>query len=136
MLFDEDMSDKVYNWLMKQTPERLIEIMGTAVSDMQSYNGQSIKAVINNACGFETVPDENGETKGWKIPKVQEVLCQSPPLKPNTESQPQSIKLNYKDVPFMVAPFKYSELSGRSMSFRQVKSLKESPNQTVNHSSN
>lgn len=136
MLFDEDMSDKVYNWLLKQTQARLIEIMGTAVSDMQSYNGQSIKAVINNACGFETVPDEFGETKAWKIPKVEEVICQSQPLKPNTEEKPVSTKLNYRGGELMVAPFKYSELSGRSMSFRQVKSPKELPSQTVNHSSN
>lgn len=61
-MFDDEMPEKLYQWLVKQTPEKLISIMYTALDSMQGYNGQSIKEVIFESAGFERIDN------GWKVP--------------------------------------------------------------------
>lgn len=71
MWFDEDMPDRLYQWLLKQTPERHIEILGEALDLMQQYNGRTRLYCVLTAAGFkENYNDETGKTT-WAFPKEE-----------------------------------------------------------------
>lgn len=68
MFTDEDISSQLHEWLLKQSKERLVEIMVEAPQEMQQWNGRSITHCICEGAGFES----NDEGK-WKYPQSKKV---------------------------------------------------------------
>lgn len=68
MWFDEDMPDRLYQWLLKQTPERHIEILGEALDLMQQYNGRSRKWCVMTAAGFTERENVDTGKTSWVFP--------------------------------------------------------------------
>jgi hypothetical protein len=69
----DEMSDKLYELLMKLPKKNLINLMWGALDEMQAYNGRSRKSCILEAMGAEYI--ENMKTGGvkYKLPKFKEI---------------------------------------------------------------
>ena len=50
MMTDENMPENLYQHLLNQSKEDLIEIMVEALENMQHYNGQPVPKAIVDAC--------------------------------------------------------------------------------------
>ena len=60
------MQDDLYNYLMKLPKANLINLMWSALDEMQAYNGRSRMFCIMEAMGAELADDDNNEQRGWK----------------------------------------------------------------------
>lgn len=63
MVLDDEVPGRLWDWLLLQSKERLLEIMLEALALMESSNTRSKTYCICTAAGFEVI----GEGK-WKFP--------------------------------------------------------------------
>ena len=70
MITDEDIPEPLFNWLCKQEPEKIVEIMGSAISLMQGWNGASVRQVILESADWTL----NEKTRRWAPPKTLEKI--------------------------------------------------------------
>jgi hypothetical protein len=65
----DELSDKLYEILIKLPRKNLVNIMWGALDEMQAYNGRSRQGCILEAMGAEKETSESGNFK-YKLPKT------------------------------------------------------------------
>lgn len=63
-----DINDELYNYIYKLPKRAAIELLLSAIDEMQSYNGQSQTSAICHAMGAEML--ETSEGNRWKLPPI------------------------------------------------------------------
>ncbi len=65
-----DINDSLYNYLLKLPKSALLNLLLSAVDEMQGYNGQSQNSAICRALGAKEIDDEKGTR--WRLPSLAE----------------------------------------------------------------
>ena len=63
-----EISDTLYDYLMKMDKQDLLNTMLNAVDIMQAWNGKSVTASIMIALGADEIEDDNGNLR-WVLKK-------------------------------------------------------------------
>lgn len=66
-MFDDDIPQALYDWLVKQNTAKLVEILCEALQVMQQYNGRTLMFCICTAAGFKQ-KEKDGKTV-WTMPE-------------------------------------------------------------------
>ena len=69
MLTTEDISENVYQLLLKLPKKNLINVMGEALENMQTYNSRSIQECILLALGGKYNENDNR----WRMPSLRKI---------------------------------------------------------------